>query len=62
MFLKDYVKIFLVEKWKFLYLIYIVFVFKNNDVLCELFKNGVDVNLKIINENYWILLILVVGI
>lgn len=60
-FEKDYVRECLVEKWKFFYFVYIVFVFNNIEILGELIEIGVDVNLKIIDENFWIFLILVVG-
>lgn len=60
-FKNNEIREYLLEKWDFFYLIYIVLVFNNNEIFSELFNIGVDVNLKIINDNCWIFLMLVVG-
>lgn len=44
MFFKEDIKIYLIEKWGYLYLIYIVLVFYNYEILKNLFKYKVDVN------------------
>lgn len=44
MFFKEDIEIYLIEKWGDLYLIYIVLVFYNYEILKNLFKYKVDVN------------------
>lgn len=60
-FLKDNLYVYLLKKWNDLFLIYIVVVFYNFEILIKLFQNGVDVNLKIDNKNFMIFIGLIVG-
>lgn len=45
LFLKEYVKKFLIYRWKLFYFFYIVLVFYNYEMLCELIWVSDDVNL-----------------
>lgn len=45
LFLKEYVEKFLINRWKLFYFFYIVLVFYNYEMLCELIWFSVDVNL-----------------
>lgn len=53
MFLENDVTEYLTEKWGHFYPIHVASFFHNFEILSELKKLGVDVNLKTSNEDYW---------
>lgn len=61
LFSKDYDQDYLSEKWNYLHPIHIVSAFHNYEMLSELIKAGVDVNLKTDNDKYLTPLTLAAG-
>lgn len=61
LFENNEIREYLSEKWDSLYPIHIASAFNNNEILCELFDIGADVNLKTTNDNCWTPLTLAAG-
>lgn len=58
---EDHINEYLMEKWDMFYPVHIASVFHNPELLTELIKLGVDVNLRTNNETSWTPLMLAAG-